>query len=101
MDSLLSWPHISKSNLKSNLFRLLSNHQSNCHYLGCQDVKVTSAVSPADEFTPVIGRHSRVLGYPHHRGGDTVTVETAATGLTLLLTVSLTYTEGREGRSRR
>lgn len=106
MDPLLSWFHISKSNL--NLFRLLSNQMildlfsqstwSVSVYLGCQDVEVASAISPADEFTPVIWRHSRVLWYPHHRGGDTVIVEIKAIGLTLLLTESLTYTETRGGR---
>lgn len=66
-------------------------------YLGCQDVEVASTISPADEFTPVIGGHSRVLGYPHHRGVDTVTVETAATVRTLLLTITFTYTEEKGG----
>lgn len=76
------------------------SYRSSCLYLWCQDVEVASAVSPADEFTPVVGRHSRVLGYPHHRGGNAVAVEIAATVLTLLLAISLTYAEEREGGRR-
>lgn len=66
-------------------------------YLGCKNIEITGAISPADEFTSVIGGYSRVFGDPHHRGGNTVTVEILATDLTLLFTISLTYEAGKEG----
>lgn len=69
-------------------------------YLGCQDVEVASAISPADEFTPVICGHSGVLGYPHHRVSNTITVEIASTDLALLFTIGFTYTERKGGNGR-
>lgn len=67
-------------------------------YLGCQNVEVTGAVGPADEFTPVVGGHSRELWYPHHRGGNTVAVESETSGLALLLPKRLAYRETSGGR---
>lgn len=83
----------------STLFRQSEGHTGHVSlYLGCQDVEVTGAVGPADEFTPVVVGHSRELWYPHHRGGNTVAVESKTSGLTLLLTKRLAYKAASGGR---
>lgn len=65
-------------------------------YLGRQNIEVAGPVSPADEFTPVLRWNSRVLWHPDYWVGNTVTTESLAGGLTLLLSISLIYKETEE-----
>lgn len=70
-------------------------------YLGGKDIEVACAVGSADEFTLILGRHTRILGNPHYRWSQAVGVEAEAVeGLALLLTVALACMEERRRKGR-
>lgn len=58
-----------------------------CPYLRSKYVEVSGSIRSADELAPVLRGNAGIFGQPHHRGSESVRLETdVIEGLTLFLT---------------